>query len=148
MASGSLRQLHEEYQFAAGDRSALSPPSDRFAATIMAVTVAMQKLSFLSQFCTASQLAGIYGAGSWSPFPRFCINQHAKLRVIDDGSRSSHNATYASAETTHTTSVTVFARLGTLSAVPMIVLCNIASFYMRRRAICGRPTVKTRPKFS
>ena len=43
-ASKPLQQLHEEYQRAVGDCSALSPPSDRVADTIMEETAAEQKL--------------------------------------------------------------------------------------------------------
>ena len=98
MASKPLQQLHDKYQLAVGDCSALSPPSDRVVATSMEETVTEQKLGFLTQFFTVSQMDGFTMLGSGRPCHVFCINEHGRLRMFDDGLWNSYNDTYASAE--------------------------------------------------
>lgn len=81
------------------------PPPDDAVDTIWQETLQEQALGFVGPFASASDLDALHGAGNWTAMPRFAIRQKSKWRLIDDGARGGHNATFSARETIHTTSV-------------------------------------------
>ena len=81
-----------------------SPPP-KMHQEILAVTLDEISKGFCSPLKTKAEMDDIFGVAQWRPLERFVLNQHGKMRVIDNARKTHHNAHASLAETIWTSSV-------------------------------------------
>ena len=72
---------------------------------ILQVTLKEIQKGFCSRLKIKAEIDDLFGPGKWRPLERFVLNQHGKMRVIDNAQKTHQNARASLSGTIWTSSV-------------------------------------------